>query len=287
MAAPPALDGVTHDWIDAGGVRFHVAFAGAGDPVVLLHGWPQHWWCWRELVPRLGDRYRLVMPDLRGFGWSSTPAGGFHPSVFARDVVALLDVLGIERAWVVGHDWGGFTAQVLAISSPSRVRGVLALAAPHRWVVPGAGFGRAWRSWYAAVLAAPVVGHRLAPRMVRWGLWRGGRRWLFDPDAVAIYSSTARGAAVSALYRSYWRVAWESATGRSHGERINVPVRLLVGGEEPYFPTEWITAFARSPGPDVVAGVVPGAGHFLPEEVPDAVASAFGSLVSNGAARTT
>src|ERR671916_187124 len=72
----PNVDGVEHRYIEARGLRFHVAEAGAGEPVVLLHGWPQHWYEWREVIGPLAAHYRVICPDLRGFGWSEAPPGG-------------------------------------------------------------------------------------------------------------------------------------------------------------------------------------------------------------------
>lgn len=71
----PALDGVEHHFADVRGAHLHVAEMGdpAGPPVLLLHGWPQHWWSWRELMPLMADRYRVLARDLRGFGWSERP----------------------------------------------------------------------------------------------------------------------------------------------------------------------------------------------------------------------
>ena len=107
----PTLPGVEHHWVDvqtgSGPVRLHLAATGSGLAGALLHGWPQHWWCWRRVVKQLRD-YRLLIPDLRGFGWSEAPGSGYSPTGFADDAVALLDALDIARAHVIGHDWGGF-----------------------------------------------------------------------------------------------------------------------------------------------------------------------------------
>jgi pimeloyl-ACP methyl ester carboxylesterase len=97
----PTLPGVEHHWLDvqtgSGPVRLHLAATGSGPPVLLLHGWPQHWWCWRRVVKQLRD-YRLLIPDLRGFGWSEAPGSGYSPTGFADDAVALLDAHDIARA---------------------------------------------------------------------------------------------------------------------------------------------------------------------------------------------
>src|SRR5919112_407695 len=73
----PHIGRVSHDFHVVDGVRFHVAEAGEGEPLVLLHGWPQHWWSWRELIGPLAERYRVICPDIRGMGWSDAPRGGY------------------------------------------------------------------------------------------------------------------------------------------------------------------------------------------------------------------
>src|SRR5690554_3243352 len=108
-------DDLEHGYADLGDVRLHYVTAGRGDPVVLLHGWPQTWRMWRDVIPELAARYRVIAPDLRGLGDSSRPVGGYDKKTLAQDVWRLAhDALGEERLFVVGHDWGGPTAFALA-----------------------------------------------------------------------------------------------------------------------------------------------------------------------------
>src|SRR5947209_11944696 len=118
----PDVPGVDHREIDVNGVRLHVAQAGAGPPLLLLHGWPQHWWCWRELIPRLAGARRIIAPDLRGWGWSSAPPGDYAKATFAADVLALLDSEGLDQVDLIGHDWGGYAGFLLELSHPDRIR---------------------------------------------------------------------------------------------------------------------------------------------------------------------
>src|SRR5262249_56866740 len=102
----PPVPSVHHRLVDvsgaAGPVRIHLAEAGAGEPVLLLHGWPQHWFMWRHVVADLGSRYRLLMPDLRGFCWSQAPGTGYEPHSFAADTLALLHALGLAPVPLAG-----------------------------------------------------------------------------------------------------------------------------------------------------------------------------------------
>ena len=131
----PHVEGVEHRFVDANGIRVHVAEAGAPDSpaVLLLHGWPQHWYMWRRVIAGLGDEYRLLAPDLRGFGWTEAPGHGYDGETFAGDQVALLEALGLERAHVVGHDWGGWAAMLLGILHPDRIDRMVVCNAPHPW----------------------------------------------------------------------------------------------------------------------------------------------------------
>ena len=81
-------------------------------------------------MPELAGEHRLICPDLRGFGWTDAPGRGYEPETFAADAAALLDALELDRAGVVGHDWGGFSALLLALRPPDRVRALLALSTP-------------------------------------------------------------------------------------------------------------------------------------------------------------
>src|SRR5205823_11418725 len=106
----PPVSGVKHRTVNANGVDLHVAEAGDGPPLLLVHGWPQHWWIWRHLIPPLAERYRVLAPDLRGHGWSDAPPHDYAKTTFAADLLALLDAEGIERTRIIAHDWGAYAA---------------------------------------------------------------------------------------------------------------------------------------------------------------------------------
>src|SRR4029079_3269623 len=131
----PEVPGVRQEWVSAGGLSVHVAMAGPEDaePVLMLHGWPQHWYEWRGLVPRMSHRYRLLMPDLRGLGWSEVTEGGYEKDNLARDQIALLDALGIDRVKLIGHDWGGYAGFLMCLLAPERVERYVATNIVHPW----------------------------------------------------------------------------------------------------------------------------------------------------------
>src|SRR3712207_1529867 len=93
----PIVDRGEHHFATIDGLRVHWAEAGEGQPLVLLHGWPQHWYAGRAVIPRLSEDYRVICPDFRGLGWSEGPRRGYSLRRLAADVVALLAHLGLER----------------------------------------------------------------------------------------------------------------------------------------------------------------------------------------------
>ena len=168
MARPlPELPGVEHRYVTVGGVRLHVAEAGAAEPVVFLHGFPQHWWEWRHQIgPLAAEGYRVLAPDLRGAGWSDAPRGPYRKSEMALDLLAVLDELGVQRVKIAAHDWGGPVAFELLLRAPERVSGFAGFNTLAPWLRLDLGvLGHLWRFWYqAALLAPPPTQRAISPR---------------------------------------------------------------------------------------------------------------------------
>ena len=121
-----------HRDVSANGARFHVADAGDGPLVLLLHGFPQLWWHWRHQLTDLpGHGFRAVAPDLRGYGASDKPPRGYDVYTLAADVAGLIRALGERSATVVGHDWGGLLAWAVATFHPDVVSHLVVLSMPH------------------------------------------------------------------------------------------------------------------------------------------------------------
>ena len=111
-------------YIDSNGIRLHVTTAGPrnGDPVLLLHGFPETSYEWRHQIPALAEAgYKVIAPDTRGFGKSDKPRGRYSRKLLADDMLGVLDHFDIEQAAVVGHDWGGIIGFKLVIDNPDRV----------------------------------------------------------------------------------------------------------------------------------------------------------------------
>ncbi len=127
----PEVSGFEHLVIETPGLRTHLAVVGEGEPVVMLHGFPQHWWQWHAIAPAVAARgYRVLCPDLRGAGWTEADDPRIERETRLHDLLALLDTLGIDRAHVVSHDMGAITAMQLAYGHPERVRTAVTLSVP-------------------------------------------------------------------------------------------------------------------------------------------------------------
>jgi pimeloyl-ACP methyl ester carboxylesterase len=281
-----------HRDLSANGVRLHVAEAGEGPLVLLLHGFPQFWWAWRTQLPALAAAgFRAVAPDLRGYGASDKPPRGYDLPALSSDVAALVRALGEQDAVVVGHDWGGLLAWTTAALHPRSVRRLVVLSMAHprrlRAALADARQRRAMR--YALGFQLPRLPERrltrldddpVAELMRRWS----GPEWVHTPDfaeAVDRYRSAARipQAAYSAM--EYYRWAGRSQLrpdGLRYARRMAAPVTAptlqLHGDLDSCVLPETARGSDR-----YVAGAyewctVPGAGHFLPEEAPDEVSRA-------------
>jgi len=286
----PAVEGVEHRFVEANGIRVHLAEAGPPEapPALLLHGWPQHWFMWRRIMTALGGEHRLLAPDLRGFGWTEAPGQGYDAETFAADQVALLEALGIERAHVVGHDWGGWTAMLLGILHPERVDRMVVLNAPHPWPRLSARVAlESWRSWYTWVIATPGLGRWVLERtwIARAILGRGNVGSAFDEEEIALYADSfgepARAKAIVELYRYYQRAVREGISGRWRHERLTAPTLLLFGARDRYISTRLLPGYEPY-APDMRLELVPDSGHFIVDEKPDLVVERTRTWLSAG-----
>jgi haloacetate dehalogenase len=109
---------VQHHTAYVNGLKMHYVEAGSGSPVILLHGFPETWFAWRHQIPALAAKYRVIAPDLRGYGETSKPAGGYDKRTMARDIYELMQLLGIPKAPIVGHDRGARLATRFAKDYP-------------------------------------------------------------------------------------------------------------------------------------------------------------------------
>lgn len=123
-----------HSIVETNGIRLHVAMMGDGPVVILCHGWPETWYSWRHQLPALAAAgFRVIAPDMRGYGRSDRPEAidVYTQLHLVGDMVGLLDALAVERAVIIGHDWGAPVAWNAALMRPDRFRAVAGLSVPY------------------------------------------------------------------------------------------------------------------------------------------------------------
>lgn len=289
---PPAIEGVSHRYVEVPGARLHVAEAGEGPAILMLHGWPQHWWIWREVIPALAEDHRVICPDLRGFGWSEAPAGRYEISELAADMIALLDALELDQVDLIGHDWGGYTGFLLCLGAPERIRNYLALAIVHPWFEPPKpSLAALQRTAYQLILATPLLGEsvlRFVPGFVKLALRRGAHpsmRW--SEEEMDCYAESFRSRdhalASSHVYRSFLtRELPRLKKGHYRSQRSSVPTRILSGEADPVIRPGILAGFEPY-ADEMSVEEVAGCGHFIAEEKPELVIERARELFGGGA----
>ncbi len=282
--AMPQVEGVDHKFVNAGEMSFHVALAGEGDPVLLLHGFPEHWWAWREVIPRLAKHHRVIAMDLRGFGWSDIAWEGFEKENMADDVARVLAALGIERVKLAGHGWGGYIGYLLALKRPDLVERLVAISAPPPWMpLTRRSLAGLARFHHQLTLAMPFFGNKAVEK--RLYVARLIRAWSRDnknlkKDAQRIYSrdlkASTRARAASLLHRTWLtRELGPTLAGRYRGkDKLAVPTLVIHSKRDPLVSPALFNGIHKGAS-NLRVQTVPNAGHFLPEERPSVVADAM------------
>jgi epoxide hydrolase 4 len=269
----------------ANGVRIFTREAGAGDPIVLLHGFPQTGDCWRGVAEVLAKKHRVIAPDLPGFGRSGRPAS-YDAAEVADELAAFCDVAGAKRATIVGHDWGGSFAFALALAHPEHVGRLVVVNAPFRKLDLKRGFH--FLAFNVPVL--PELAFRVAgDRLVRFILHAGSaRKDAFVADAtrpyVDAYRSMDNVSSALSFYRTVTRRVIAQrlrprGAGAGAGRRIEAPTLIVWGMRDPALPESVLESIERDI-PQATTVRLDDVGHFVPDEAPVALASAIESFIT-------
>jgi haloacetate dehalogenase len=286
------LPGFTETRHPVGAADLHVATAGDGTALVLLHGFPETSFCWRRVAPPLAERHTVVAPDLPGYGASAAPAGGprgegFSKREMAAAIVDLMGVLGHESFAVVGHDRGARVAYRMALDHPDRITHVAVLN-----TVPtidqferfGDDPSLGYWPWFLLAQPAPFP-ERLLEADPDGVLEHVFATWTADPSAIdaearAAYRKALDRSTIAAMcadYRASFHIdRLHDAEDREAGRRIGAPLLLVTGSEEAQL-ADALGVWRRWAS-DVTAREVPG-GHFIPEEAPAELAGALADFL--------
>ncbi|GGD28897.1 alpha/beta fold hydrolase [Nocardioides daphniae] len=270
----PEAPGFEHHVVETPGLRTHLATVGEGDPVLLLHGFPQHWWQWRVVASRLADEgYRALCPDLRGSGWTEATSPEITRTSRLDDVLALLDALALDRVHLVSHDLGSVTAIQLSYGHPERLRRAVQLSVPPAFMT---------------LSPRTLPGFRHLPAFF-WHRSGTSLRFTFSERYVAQPMSEADIAAhlapmqrpeIDAAVRTVSRAmvlgeAPRLAGGTYRRQRLRVPTLFVFGREDRYWNEKIMGIVCREPekyADGAEFAYVDGASHFITDDAPEAVA---------------
>jgi len=274
---------ITGRRVRVGDVRLHVTEAGDGPPVVLLHGFPELAHSWRHQIPVLADAgFRVAAPDLRGFGRSDRPSQveDYGIAALAGDVAGLVTELG-GSAHLVGHDWGGSLAWVLASRAPAIVRSLTILNSPHPVASAEArreSDAQRAKSWYMLLFQFPGV----AETWLSADDFANLRAFVFDTAAPGTFSDEDREVFLDALRQdgaltaalNYYRANMPPASWVREPPQlppVEVPTMLVWGEADAYLGLELLDrSVTKCAGPLRVERL-PGVGHWIQQEAPDDV----------------
>jgi pimeloyl-ACP methyl ester carboxylesterase len=287
------IDGVTfsHHVASVNGIQMHYVIGGQGDPLVLLHGWPQTWYEWRHIMPALAKKYTVIAPDLRGLGDSSKPLTGYDGKTTAEDIYQLISQLGFkQQILLVAHDIGSQTAYSFAAAHPDKVSKLVIMDFPFPGFIPLEFENELW--WFAFHQTPNL------PEAIVEGKEREYMSWFFNglaynPDAiteedtdkyVSYYSSPGGMRAGFEYYRAFSQDAEDNKESAAMG-KLTIPVLVLSGDIYPAlggdFPGNTTLNSTQALAENVKGVIVPYSGHWIPEEQPDFVIAQLSKFFGN------
>lgn len=254
-------------------VLLHYVICGQGEPIVLLHGWPQTWYEWRKIMPALAERYTVIAPDMRGLGDSAKPATGYDKRTIAADIYELVRHLGFERIFLVGHDWGGPVAYAYACAHPEDVRKLVILDVP----IPGAGLEQALAFRPRSVWHIQFHYVRDLPEALIAGRERTYLTWFYrtaynptaiDEQAIGEYVRCYSAPGGLRAGFEYYRAIFTDAEHNTENAKTKLKMPALALGGDRGFGELTIRSMNQL-AENVRGEVIEHCGHWIPEEQPE------------------
>jgi pimeloyl-ACP methyl ester carboxylesterase len=264
------------------GIKMHYVREGEGPPLFLLHGWPQTLYEWRLVAPALARHYTVIAPDLRGYGGSDKPAGGYDKRTMATDIRALARHLGYERFRLVGHDRGARVAYRYALDWEDDLeRLVLLDSVPTRHIFEHIDKNTALTFWHFFFHQVPdlpevLVGANVEAYLRHFYHAGAFQRGAFTPEVIAHYvHAYSQSGALRGGFNDYRAAATIDLEhdAADAGRRLKVPLLVLWGAESRTTSISPVLEIWRGLAEQVEGEAIPECGHYLPEEQPDLVAT--------------
>jgi pimeloyl-ACP methyl ester carboxylesterase len=274
------IDNVTfsHRMASVNGIQMHYVIGGQGDPIVLLHGWPETWYAWHKVMPDLAQNYTVIAPDLRGLGDSSKPTTGYDGKTVAEDIHQLVTQLGFNTIFLVGHDIGTQVAYSYAAEHPTEVEKLAVMDL----TIPGFAPPGATPRWWFFLHQTPDVPEALVQgKEMEYLLWHL-RGLALNPSAItqeAINEYVSHYSAPGGMRAGfeYYRAFPEDAIQNQNYSQTKLTMPVLALGAA-YIPvlggniTMPTIIYGMQQLAENVQGIkVPNSGHFIAEEQPQFV----------------
>ncbi|MEQ8672263.1 MAG: alpha/beta hydrolase [Aggregatilineales bacterium] len=272
---------LTHDTRDFNGIYLHVVYAGdpEAEPLILLHGFPEFWYAWRNQIDALVNAgFRLIMPDMRGYNLSAKPDGveDYNLDVLADDVIALMDSTGREKVTIIGHDWGGAIAWHTANKFPERVKKLVVLNVPHNAI-----FAKSLRESVSQKLKCWYMGffqlEGIPEKVTGLGNWSVMAWWAFSgsagftSDVLAQYRQAWSQPGAMTAMMNYYRAVRRARPKPLPSQRIDdMPVLLIWGKRDRVFSNDLAQASIDLCQHGQV-GYIENGTHWVQNDSPDAV----------------
>jgi len=276
VAAANIESKVTHGYADSSGVKIHYASLGQGPLIVMIHGFPDFWYTWRDQMEALSDKFQCVAIDQRGYNLSDKPKGveNYDVRLLVGDVVAVIKALGRDKAIIVGHDWGGLVAWQVALNIPQMTEKLIILNLPHprglsRELANNPAQQKA--SEYARNFQKPVAASALTPERLAF--------WVKDPEAKKKYVEAFQRSDIEAMLnyykRNYPREPYVEDT--SPVVKTKMPVLMIHGLGDTALLSGALNNTWDWMGQDLTLVTIPGASHFVQQDASDLVSRSMRS----------
>ncbi|MDF2368059.1 alpha/beta hydrolase [Sneathiella sp.] len=287
------MTAISHKRARIGDIELHYAECGAENEelVLLLHGFPEFWYCWKDQLPVVGKKYHAVAPDMRGYNLSDKPEGvkSYRIRPLIEDVIGLADQLGQEKFYLVAHDWGVAIAYAVAIAHPERIKGLIVMNGPHPYIFAellNNNDEQIRHSQYMAYFQNAGVEAEMLKDNAGWLLdWtfrdhlKNGQ--MTEDDINAYRAAWAQPGAMTAML-NYYRAsplvpATEETKGKGSGLdpekfKVHVPTLILWGEADHALVKENIEGIEKFID-NVTVKMLPGVSHWVTHEAPETVAA--------------
>lgn len=274
------LDSVKHGEADSSGVKIHYAHMGKGPVLIMVHGFPDYWYSWRDQMPTLAKKFHVVAIDQRGYNKSGQPEGVENYAVpkLVGDVVAVLKDVGAEKATILGHDWGGMVAWSFAMAHPDKTERLIILNLPHP-----RGLLRELRenpkqeenSQYARNFQLPGAAGFLTAEAISG--------WVKEPEARKKYIEAFKQSSFESML-NYYKANYPRAPYEESEQiktQVKCPVLVIHGLDDEALLDGALNGTWRWIDNELTLVTIPGAGHFVHRDKPKQVTRAIAGWLDN------